>query len=155
MRRYTTLQAVYLFPQILKTDFQRDRRKPVFACWWHRPQTPFRRISFCGCAPFRCFSLPPPAEIFWKTTRLAYQHNRKLSRKWKRHLFKNPSGSQSRSQRETLFKGLGMLPNNQNPQFSASPGTVGLSVCIYKRPACPVARACTVRQPSTKFLQRH
>jgi len=29
-----------------------------------RPQTPFRRISFCGCAPFRRFFLPPPAEIF-------------------------------------------------------------------------------------------
>ena len=26
------LQAVYLFPQILKTDFQRDRWKSVFAC---------------------------------------------------------------------------------------------------------------------------
>ena len=54
-----------------------------------RPQTPFRRISFCGCAPFRRFFLPPPAEIFWKTTRLAYQHNCKLSRKWKRHFSKS------------------------------------------------------------------
>ena len=50
-----TLQAVSLFPQRLKTAFQRDRRKAVFACWWHRPQTPFRRISFCGYAPFRRF----------------------------------------------------------------------------------------------------
>ena len=60
------LQAVPLFPQRLKTAFRRDCRKAVFACWWHSPQTPFRRISFCGYAPFRRFFLSPPAEIFRK-----------------------------------------------------------------------------------------
>jgi len=48
-------QAVHLFPQMPKTAFRRDRQKAVFACWWHGPQTPFRRISFCGYAPFRRF----------------------------------------------------------------------------------------------------
>ena len=28
-----------------------------------RPQTPFRRISFCGCAPFRRYSLPSFGEF--------------------------------------------------------------------------------------------
>jgi hypothetical protein len=78
---------------------------------------------------------PAPGGGFLKTARLAYQHNRKLSRDRKRH-FQNPSGSQSRSQRETLFKGLGMLPNKQNLRFPASPETAVLSVCIYRRPAC-------------------
>jgi hypothetical protein len=32
---------VYLFPQILKTDFQRDRWKSVFARWWLPPPNPF------------------------------------------------------------------------------------------------------------------
>jgi len=68
---------------------------------------------------------------------------------------KSPSGLQSRSQRETLFKGFGMLPNKQNLRFPATLEIAGLSVCIYKRPACPVVKACTVRQPSTKFSQRH
>ena len=54
-------------------------------------------------------------------------------------------------QRRGLFKGLGMLPNKQNLRFPASPGTVVLSVCIYKRPACPVAHGCCFRWPSTKF----
>ena len=96
-----------------------------------------------------------PRRRFLKPARLAYQHDRKLPRKGKRHFFKNPSGSQSRSQRETLFKGFGMLPNKQNLRFPASPGTVVLSVCIYKRPACPVAHGCCFRWPSTKFSQRH
>ena len=98
---------------------------------------------------------PAPGGDFLKTVRLACQYNRKLLRKWKRHFFKNPSGSQSRSQRETLFKGFGMLPNKQNLRFPASPEIVGLSVCIYKRPACPVAHCCCFRLPSTKFPQRH
>ena len=94
---------------------------------------------------------PASGGDFLKTVRLACQYNRKLLRKWKRHFFKNPSGSQSRSQRETLFKGFGMLPNKQNLRFPASPGTVVLSVCIYKRPACPVAHGCCFHRPSTKF----
>ena len=97
---------------------------------------------------------PAPGGDFLKTARLAYQHNRKLSRDRKRH-FQNPSGSQSRSQRETLFKGFGMLPNKQNLRFPASPGTVVLSVCIYRRPACPVAHGRCFRRPLTKFSQRH
>ena len=44
-----------------------------------------------------------------------------------------------------------MLPNKQNLRFPASPGTVVLSVCIYKRPACPVAHGCCFRPPSTKI----
>ena len=97
---------------------------------------------------------PASGGDFLKTVRLACQYNRKLLRKWKRHFFKNPSGSQSRSQRETLFKGFGMLPNKQNLRFPASPETVVLSVCIYKRPACPVAHGCCFRRPSTKIFPK-
>ncbi len=104
-------QAGHLFLQVLKTDFRHDRRKSVFACWWHRSQTHFRGISFCGYAPFRRFFSPPPAEIFCKRRGWLYRYNRKLLRKGKRHFFKNPSGSQRSSQRETLFKGFGMLPD--------------------------------------------
>ena len=94
---------------------------------------------------------PASGGDFLKTVRLACQYNRKLLRKWKRHFFKNPSGSQSRSQRETLFKGFGMLPNKQNLRFPATLEIAGLSVCIYKRPACPVAHGCCFHRPSTKF----
>jgi len=51
--------------------------------------------------------------------------------------FKNPSGSQSRSQRETLFKGLGMLPNKQNLRFPASPGTAGFERLYIQTPCLP------------------
>ncbi len=39
------MQAMYLFPQILKTDLQRDRRRSVFACWWLPPPNPFSQIA--------------------------------------------------------------------------------------------------------------
>ena len=48
-------------------------------------------------------------------------------------------------------KGLGCYPNKQKLRFPATPGTVVLSVCIYKRPACPVAHCCCFRRLSTKF----
>ena len=150
-----TWQAVYLFPQILKTDFQRDRRKSVFACWWLLPPNPFSQNSILRLRTVPALFLPSPAEIFckrrgWLTSIIAY-----CLVNGKGSFSKNLSGSQSRSQRETLFKGLGMLPNKQNLRFPASPGTVVLSVCIYKRPACPVAHGCCFRLPSTKFPQRH
>ena len=147
--------CVSLFPQILKTDFRRDRRKSVFACWWLPPPTPFSQNFILRLRTVPALFFPRLGKDFLKTARLAYQRNRKLPHKGKRHFFKNPSGSQSRSQRETLFKGLGMLPNKQNLRFPASPETAVLSVCIYRRPACPVVKACTVRQPSTKFPQSH
>jgi len=108
--------------------------------------------EFHSAAAHRSGAFPPASgRDFLQTAKLAYQHNRKLSRKGKLHFFKKPSGSQSRSQRETLFKGFGMLPNKQNLRFPASPEIVGLSICIYKRPACPVAHGCCFRPPSTKI----
>ena len=143
-----TLQAVHLFPQILKTDLRRGRRKSVFTCWWLPPPNPFSQIAICGYAPFRRFSSLALARFLKKGEITDCP-------KTQRTPFKNPSGSQSRSQREMLFKGFGMLPNKQNLRFPATLEIAGLSVCIYKRPACPVVKACTVRQPSTKFSQRH
>ena len=80
---------------------------------------------------------PASGGDFLKTVRLACQYNRKLLRKWKRHFFKNPSGSQSRSQRETLFKGFGMLPNKQNLRFPASPEIVGFERLYIQTPCLP------------------
>ena len=93
-----------------------------------------------------------PGGDFLKTARLAYQRNRKLSRNRKRHFSKSVRLAEPQpDQWSGLFKGLGILPNKQNLRFPASPGTVVLSVCIYRRPACPVAKACAIRQPSTKI----
>ncbi len=139
-----TLQAVHLFPQILKTDLRRGRRKSVFTCWWLPPPNPFSQIAICGYAPFRRFSSLALARFLKKGEITDCP-------KTQRTPFKNPSGSQSRSQREMLFKKFGMLPNKQNLRFPASPGTVVLRICIYKRPACPVAHGCCLHRPSTKF----
>lgn len=87
---------------------------------------------------------------FLITARLAYQHNRKLPHKGKRHFFKNPSGSYSRSQRETPFKGFEMFPNKQNLRFPASPGTVDFERLYIQTPCLPHS----LRQPSTKFFPK-
>lgn len=120
------------------------------------PQTPFRRISFCGCAPFRRFSLPPPADIFrkrrgWFTSMIAnwFVDGNGIFQKSVRLAEPQPD------QQSGLFKGLGIHPNKQNLRFPASPGTVVLSVCIYRRPACHIAHRHSLRPPSTKFSQRH
>ena len=127
-----------------------ERKSPVLLVGGRAPKPLFAEFHSAAAHRSGAFSFRPRRR-FLKPARLAYQHNRKLPRKGKRHFFKNPSGSQSRSQRETLFKGFGMLPNKQNLRFPASPGTVVLSVCIYKRPACPVAHGCCFRRPSTKI----
>ena len=131
-----------------------ERKSPVLLVGGRAPKPLFAEFHSAAAHRSGAFSFRPRRR-FLKPARLAYQHNRKLPRKGNRHFFKNPSGSQSRSQRETLFKGFGMLPNKHNLRFPASPGTVVLSVCIYKRPACPVAHGCCFRLPSTKFPQRH
>lgn len=112
-----------------------ERKSPVLLVGGRAPKPLFAEFHSAAAHRSGAFSFRPRRR-FLKPARLAYQHNRKLPRKGNRHFFKNPSGSQSRSQRETLFKGFGMLPNKQNLRFPASPGTVVLSVCIYKRPAC-------------------
>ena len=150
-RIFATLQAVYLFPQILKTDFRRDRRKSVFACWWLPPPTPFSQNFILRLRTVPALFLPPPAEIFCKRRSWLTSIIANCPAKGSGIFSKNLSGSQNRSQRETLFKGIGMLPNKQNLRFSASPEIVVLSVCIYKRPACPVAHGCCFRPPSTKI----
>jgi len=79
--------------------------------------------EFHSAAAHRSGAFPPVSgRDFLQTAKLAYQHNRKLPRKGKRHFFKNPSGSQSRSQRETLFKGLGVLPQQAKPAVSGIDG---------------------------------
>ena len=128
-----------------------ERKSPVLLVGGTAPKPLFAEFHSAAAHRSGAFSFRPRRR-FLKPARLAYQHNRKLPRKGNRHFFKNPSGSQSRSQRETLFKGFGMLPNKQNLRFPASPGTVVLSVCIYKRPACPVAHGCCFRRPSTKIF---
>lgn len=47
---FATWQAVYLFPQILKTGFRRDRRNPVFACWGSTPNPLNSPVAGAGCA---------------------------------------------------------------------------------------------------------
>lgn len=116
------------------------------------PQTPFRRISFCGCAPFRRFSIPPFGGDFLKTVRMVYQHDRKLVRRWKRHFFKIRQARRAAASVKRCSKGLGCFPTSKTCGFRHRREPQVLSVCIYKRPACPVVKACTVRQPSTKFF---
>jgi len=50
---------------------------------------------------------------------------------------KSPSGLQSRSQRETMFKGFGMLPNKQNLRFPAMPETAGFVRLYIQTPCLP------------------
>ena len=150
------MQAVHLFPQMLKTDFRRSRRKSVFACWWLPPPNPFSQNFILRLRTVPALFPSAPGGDFLKTTRLAYQRNRKLSRNRKRHFSKSVRLAEPQpDQRSGLFKGLGILPNKQNLRFPASPGTVVLSVCIYRRPACHIAHHHSLRQPSTKFPQRH
>ena len=146
------MQAGHLWPQMRKTGDYRLSGNLLFCLLVApAPKPLFRRISFCGYAPFRRFSLPPLAEFFrkWRGWLISIISNCPV--KGNGTFSKNPSGSQSRSQRETLFKGFGMLPNKQNLRFPATLEIAGLSVCIYKRPACPVAHGCCFHRPSTKF----
>ena len=106
-----------------------ERKPPVLLVGGSRPQAPFSQISICGCAPFRRFfefSLFP-----------AFRKNDKARR--------------AAASVKRCSKGLGCYPNKQNLRFPASPEIVGLSVCIYKRPACQVAHGCYFRQPPTKI----
>ena len=145
------MQAGHLWPQMRKTGDYRLSGNLLFCLLVAEPPNPFSQNFILRLRTVPALFPSAPGGDFLQPARLAYQHNRKLPRKGNRHFFKNPSGSQSRSQRETLFKGFGMLPNKQNLRFPASPGTVVLSVCIYKRPACPVAHGCCFHRPSTKF----
>ena len=133
---FATGQAVYLFQQILKTDFRRDRRKSVFACWWHSPQTPFRRISFCGYAPFRRFFLSPPAEIFrkrrdWPTSIIA-----NCPVKGNDIFSKIRQARRAAASVKRCSKGLGCFPTSKTCGFRHRREPQVLSVCIYRRPAC-------------------
>lgn len=63
----TIVASSVFVPTKARNSGSRRCRKPLFllvggSC----PQTPFRRIPFCGCAPFRRFSLPPFSGIFEK-----------------------------------------------------------------------------------------
>ena len=132
-----TWQAVYLFPQILKTDFQRDRRKSVFACWWLLPPNPFSQNSILRLRTVPALFLPPPAEIFCKRRSWLTSIIANCPAKGSGIFSKNLSGSQSRSQRETLFKGFGMLPNKQNLRFPAMPETAGFVRLYIQTPCLP------------------
>ena len=135
---------------MLKTAFRRDRRKAVFACWWLPPPNPFSQNFILRLHTVPALFSPIFGGDFLITARLAYQHNRKLPHKGKRHFFKNPSGSYSRSQRETPFKGFEMFPNRQNLRFPASPGTVDFERLYIQTPCLPHS----LRQPSTKFFPK-
>ena len=75
---------------------------------------------------------------FLKTARLAYQHNRKLSRDRKRHFSKSVRLAEPQpDQRSGLFKGLGILPNKQNLRFPALPGTAGFERLYIQTPSLP------------------
>jgi hypothetical protein len=103
-----------------------------------QPPNPFSQNFILRLRTVPALFFPRLGKDFLKKARLAYQRNRKLPHKGKRHFFKNPSGSQSRSQRETLFKGLGMLPNKQNLRFPASPGTAGFERLYIQTPCLPL-----------------
>ena len=132
-----TWQAVYLFPQILKTDFQRDRRKSVFACWWLLPPNPFSQNSIPRLRTVPALFLPSPAEIFckrrgWLTSIIAY-------------CLVNGKGSFSKKVRQACraaasvkrcSKGLGCFPTSKTCGSRRCRKPQVLCVCIYKRPAC-------------------
>ena len=128
-----------------------ERKSPVLLVGGRAPQPPFRRIPFCGYAPFRRFFLPPPAEIFcnrrgWLTSIIA-----NCPAKGTGIFSKICQARRAAASVKRCSKGLGCYPNKQKLRFPATPGTVVLSVCIYKRPACPVAHCCCFRRLSTKF----
>ena len=113
-----------------------ERKSPVLLVGGRAPKPLFAEFHSAAAHRSGAFSFRPRRR-FLKPARLAYQHNRKLPRKGNRHFFKNPSGSQSRSQRETLFKGFGMLPNKQNLRFPASTGTAGFERLYIQTPCLP------------------
>ena len=134
------LQAVYLFPQILKTDFQRDRRKSVFACWWLLPPNPFSQNSILRLRTVPALFLPSPAEIFckrrgWLTSIIAYcpvNGNGIFS--------KIRQARRAAASVKRCSKGLGCYPNKQKLRFPATPGTAVSSLCGNKDTACQVAK---------------
>lgn len=83
------------------------------------------------------FSRPPGGD-FLKKTRLAYQHNRKLSHNRKRHFSKSVRLAEPQpDQQSGLFKGLGILPNKQNLRFPALPRSVGFERLYIQTPSLP------------------
>jgi hypothetical protein len=136
-RIFATLQAVYLFPQILKTDFRRDRRKSVFACWWLPPPTPFSQNFILRLRTVPALFLPPPAEIFCKRRSWLTSIIANCPAKGSGIFSKNLSGSQSRSQRETLFKGFGMLPQQAKPAVSGNAGNRRFERLYIQTPCLP------------------
>ena len=152
---FATLQAVSLFPQRLKTAFRRSRRKAVLLVGGTAPKPLFAEFHSAATHRSGAFFSTPGGD-FLKTAKLAYQRNRKLSRDRERHFSKSVRLAEPQpDQRSGLFKGFGIFPNKQNLRFPALPGTVVLSVCIYRRPACHIAHHHSLRPPSAKFLQRH
>ena len=128
-----TWQAVYLFPQILKTDFQRDRRKSVFACWWLLPPNPFSQNSILRLRTVPALFLPSPAEIFckrrgWLTSIIAYcpvNGNGIFS--------KIRQARRAAASVKRCSKGLGCFPM----RFPAMPETAGFVRLYIQTPCLP------------------
>ena len=113
-----------------------ERKSPVLLVGGRAPKPLFAEFHSAAAHRSGAFSFRPRRR-FLKPARLAYQHNRKLPRKGNRHFFKNLSGSQSRSQRETLFKGLGMLPQQAKPAVSGIAGNRGFERLYIQTPCLP------------------
>ena len=131
------MQAGHLWPQMRKTGDYRLSGNLLFCLLVAEPPNPFSQNFILRLRTVPALFPSAPGGDFLQPARLAYQHNRKLPRKGNRHFFKNPSGSQSRSQRETLFKGFGMLPNKQNLRSPASPEIVGFERLYIQTPCLP------------------
>ena len=114
---------------------------PFFACWWLPPPNPFSQNFILRLRTVPALFLPPPAEIFCKRRSWLTSIIANCPAKGSGIFSKNLSGSQSRSQRETLFKGFGMLPNKQNLRFPASPGTAGFERLYIQTPCLPTLSA--------------
>ena len=141
------MQAGHLWLQMRKTGDYRLSGNLLFCLLVAEPPNPLF-AEFHSVATHRsgAFSFRPRRR-FLKPARLAYQHNRKLPRKGNRHFFKNPSGSQSRSQRETLFKGLGVLPQQAETAVSGNAGNRGFE-CLYIQTPCLPSSALLLFSPA-------
>ena len=118
------------------------------------PPNPFSQNFILWLRTVPALFLPPPAEIFRK------------QRTWLTSIIANcpVSGngifSKIRQARRAAAsvkrcsKGLGCFPTSKTCGSRRCRKPQVLCVCIYKRPACPVVKACTVRQPSTKFAPK-
>lgn len=99
-----TWQAMHLYTQMQKVEFSPGRENSTFSCWCLSSPNPFSQNFILRPRAILALFVLPLWQDFLKNGKLVLLP-----------FFKNRSGSQNRSQHETLFSGLGRnLPTSKN-----------------------------------------